>query len=79
MTGAEMERRRAIYIKYNTARNNDKNFKHENYEWELGALVVYDFKKDLVMYKDETMTYYGIPVRINFHDSWKIELWKKIE
>ena len=80
MTEAEMEHRRAIYIKYETARNNDKDFfKSENYEWELGTMVACVFLKDFAMYKDETMTCYGIPVRINFHDSWKIELWKKVE
>ena len=80
MTDEEMKQiRNTIFAKYNRARHDDMLFKCEDYEWEFGAMVAYDFQRDFMVRQDEVMTCYGIPIRVNFDDEWKIELWKKVK
>ena len=77
MTEAEIEHRKTIFAKYNRAKHNDMFFKSENYEWELGASIAHIYRT--AFDNDKTILCYGIPVRINFYDVGKIELWKKVE
>lgn len=68
-----------IYDKYILARYEDENFICEEYEWEIGAMLVYQIPELCERSDDETATIYGIRVRLNHYNPNKIELWRKVK
>jgi hypothetical protein len=63
------------------ALKNDKAFNEDNYKWCLGVGVIneIDVAKNIIHYnQDEKRTLFGIAVDIDYHNSFRMELWKNI-
>ena len=63
------------------AMKNDKFFNEDNYKWCLGVGVIseIDVAKNIIHHsQDEKRTLFGIVVDVDFHNDFRMELWKNI-
>ena len=59
----------------------DKYFDEDNYKWCLGVGVIseIDVTKNIIHHsQDEKRTLFGIAVDIDYHNDFRMELWKNI-
>lgn len=63
------------------AMKNDKAFNEDNYKWCLGVGVISekDVAKNIIHHsQDEKRTLFGIAIDIDYHNDFRMELWKNI-
>lgn len=63
------------------AQKNDNYFNEDNYKWCLGVGVIseIDIAKNIIHHsQDEKRTLFGIDVDIDYHNDFRMELWKNI-
>jgi predicted hydrolase (HD superfamily) len=57
----------------------DKYFDEYNYKWCLGIGVISEIAKNTIYYsQDEKRTLFGIAIDIDYHNDFRMELWKNI-
>lgn len=63
------------------AERSDKFFEEDNYKWCLGVGVIteIDVAKNIINYSQaEKRTLFGIVVEVDYHNPYRMELWKNI-
>lgn len=78
-----MNNAKDVCMIYNVLRSTTLEFFCEDYRWELGIAIVnellYNTGKEFDVVTDDDMpTLFGIPVKVNYNDPYKLKIYEDI-